>query len=200
MNYLAHALLAGPDPEMVLGGLMGDFVKGRLGDEWPPTLRSGLLLHRRIDRFTDDHPGVAVSRARIPPPRRRFAGIIVDVCYDHFLARDFPRWSEGKALADFTGETYALLLAHRDRLPGRLHHIAPRMAAQDWLGSYARLEGLGATLDGISRRSPRVAPLAGALTDVRRVYARLEQDFEAFFPALLEFAANERRRASQPGA
>ena len=104
MNYLAHALLAGPHPEMVLGGLMGDFVKGRIGDDWPEPLRGGLLLHRRIDRYTDEHRVVAASRARFPPPRRRFAGIVVDVCFDHFLARDFERWSGGRVLESFTAE------------------------------------------------------------------------------------------------
>ena len=195
MNYLAHALLAGPHPEMVLGGLMGDFVKGRIGDDWPEPLGTGLRLHRRIDRFTDDHPVVAASRARFPAARRRFAGVVVDVCFDHFLARDFERWSGGRPLARFTAEVYALLRAHRERLPGRLQRLAPRMAEDDWLGAYAGLDGVAAALTGMSQRSPRAAPLADAVGDVEREYRCLEDDFERFFPAVRAFAAAERQQA-----
>ena len=192
MNYLAHALLAAPDTELVLGGLMGDFVKGRLGDEWPAALRAGLHLHRRIDSFTDRHPAVAASRARFTTPRRRFAGIIVDVCYDHFLARDFESWSGGQSLRAFTAEVYTLLGDNRERLPGRLHRIAPRMAADDWLGGYADLAGIAAALHGMSLRSPRVAPLATAMDDVRHAYHDLHDDFVGFFPQLRAFVAVER--------
>lgn len=181
---------------MVLGGLMGDFVKGRLGEQWPQPLRAGLQLHRHIDRFTDAHPVVVASRARIPPPRRRYAGIVIDVCFDHFLARDFERWSGGTPLAAFTADLYALLLTHHAELPGRLHHIAPRMAAEDWLGAYAKLDNVGLALDGISRRSPRIAPMAGAIDDVRTAYAQLQEDFERFFPALVRFAALQREQAT----
>ena len=196
MNHLAHALLAGPSPGLVLGGLMGDFVKGRIGDEWSAEVRAGLLLHRRIDTFTDAHPLPQRSRRRIGPRRRRFAGIIVDMCYDHFLAREWSRFST-RALPAFCLDLYATLEDAAAQLPPRLARIAPRMAAEDWLGSYANLAALGQALDGIASRRASIAPLAGAAEDIAADYEGFRSDFLAFFPLLMRFCEDERRRIGE---
>ena len=184
MNYLAHLFLAEPTSKGWLGSLMGDFVKGRLDEGLDPELRSAIRLHRRIDTFTDAHPVHRRSRNRIAPPRRRFAGIIVDVCYDHFLAAGWRRYAD-EPLDRFTARIYGILREHRSALPARLRRIAPRMAEADWLGSYRELESVGLALDGIATRSPRITPLAGAIEDVRACYAGLSDDFDHFFPQLL---------------
>ena len=137
MNYLAHLFLAGPEPEALLGALMGDFVKGVLDERYPAAITRALALHRRIDTFTDAHPVTAASRARISPERRRFAGIMVDLFYDHFLARHWDEHAR-EPLDAFTARVYALLEQHDALLPERLRSIAPRMAQADWLASYAR--------------------------------------------------------------
>ena len=93
MNYLAHLYLAGDDSELLIGGLMGDFVKGRVDPARPAAVRAGILLHRRVDSFTDQHPVVRRSKARIDPEFRRYAGILVDLFFDHFLACDWPAYS-----------------------------------------------------------------------------------------------------------
>ena len=187
MNYLAHLLLAEQTPHGWLGALMGDFVKGTIDPTLPEAMRRGIALHRRIDSFTDAHPVHRASRNRIAGARRRFAGIIVDLCYDHFLAR---RWGRHAALPldEFTTQVYAALARHHPLLPPRLARLAPRMIAEDWLGSYRDLDALGAALDGIANRSPRVAPLAGAIEDVRHRYRELGEDFDAFFPELAAHA------------
>ncbi len=194
MNYLAHLLLAEPTAEGWLGGLMGDFVKGTVDARLAPAVQRGIRLHRRIDAFTDAHTVHRRSRDRIGPPRRRFAGIIIDVCYDHFLAISWHRHAD-EPLDRFVGRVYAVLAEHEAELPERLRRIAPRMAEQDWLGSYRDLETVGLALDGIATRSPRIAPLAGAIEDVRTSYRELSRDFDQFFPELVAHA--EAFKASQ---
>jgi acyl carrier protein phosphodiesterase len=198
MNYLAHLFLAGPEPEALLGALMGDFVKGVLDQRYPAAVTRALALHRRIDTFTDAHPVTAASRARISPERRRFAGIIVDVSYDHFLAR---HWGEHahEPLDAFTARVYALLEQHDALLPERLRLIAPRMAQADWLASYAQVESIHAALDRMSLRLKRENRLAGAGAELEANYAALEADFRAFFPDLVRFVQAQQRPQGTEG-
>jgi acyl carrier protein phosphodiesterase len=192
MNYLAQLFLAGPEPPALLGALMGDFVKGPLdGRRYPPAITRALVLHRRIDTFTDAHPVTAVSRARIAPERRRFAGIMVDLFYDHYLARHWEEHAR-EPLSAFTARVYTLLERHRSVLPERLRWIAPRMAESDWLASYARVESIHAVLDRMSVRLKRVNRLAGAGAELEANYAGLETDFRGFFPELVRFAQASR--------
>lgn len=183
MNYLAHLVLAEQNRQGLLGSLLGDFVKGPLDDRLPETVRRGIRLHRAIDSFTDAHPLHLESRNRIGPSRRRYAGIIVDVCYDHFLSRHWADYSS-ENLTEFAARVYDVLREHRDDLPDRLRRIAPRMIEDDWLGSYAELANVGRALDGIARRITRTNPLAGALPEIEENYAALEEDFRRFFPLL----------------
>jgi acyl carrier protein phosphodiesterase len=197
MNYLAHLLLAGPEPEALLGALMGDFVKGPLGVQYPPAITRALVLHRKVDSFTDAHPVTAASRARISPERRRFAGIMVDLFYDHFLARDWAAHAT-EPLDTFTRRVYALLERHTPLLPDRLRLIAPRMAKYDWLGSYAEIESIHTALDRMSLRFKRENRLAGAGAELDANYAALEADFRGFFPDLVRFArAQQTPRATE---
>lgn len=197
MNYLAHLLLAGPEPHALLGALMGDFVKGPLDQRYPPAITRALLLHRRVDTFTDAHPVTAASRRRISPDRRRFAGIMVDLFYDHFLARDWDAHAN-EPLDAFTARVYALLGQHEALLPDRLRSIAPHMAESNWLASYARVESIHTTLDRMSLRLKRENRLTGAGTELDANYAAMEGDFRAFFPDLVRFAQSE--RAPKPAA
>ena len=183
MNYLAHLYLAEQSRQGLLGSLLGDFVKGRLDDRFPETVRRGIVLHRAIDTFTDAHPLHLESRNRIGRQRRRYAGIIIDVCYDHFLCRRWTDYSR-ESLACFSARVYEVLREHRNQLPERLRRIAPHMIADDWLGSYAELDNVGRALDGIARRIRRSNPLAGALTEIEANYAALDDDFRRFFPEL----------------
>lgn len=194
VNYLAHAFLSCHSPEAVIGALLGDFVKGPVADHHPPAVRAAIQLHRAIDRYTDEHPIVRASRALVSPARRRFAGVLVDVFYDHFLARDFARYS-ATPLEDFTQRVYEMLARQRETYPERMQRLLPRMVATDWLASYARLESVDAALNGIARRLrrfPRAQVLTTAVEELEREYPRFRQHFHAFFPEVLRFVEAQR--------
>ena len=185
MNYLAHAWLARHSDEAILGALLGDFVHGQQALlDLPPPVRDEVVRHRFIDRYTDNHPVVTAARARFGP-LRRYAGIALDVYFDHCLARDWTRW-DGGSLDAFCARVYRVLAARRAELPPRLAAIAPRMAAQDWLGSYAHRSSVDRALHGIATRLSRNGDaLVACLDVVQREQAALDATFEAFFPDLV---------------
>jgi acyl carrier protein phosphodiesterase len=186
MNYLAHLHLGGQRPAQLLGSLYGDFVKGPLPGRFTPELEASIQLHRSIDSFTDAHPLIKDAVARFPTQRRRYAGIVLDVFFDHCLARDWALYAE-QPLDVFTGSFYRILTAEAD-LPERLARIAPHMAARDWLGSYREFEVLEQVLGGISRRLSRPEGLAGAMQELQALYQPLSADFAEFYPLLQDFA------------
>lgn len=192
MNYLAHLYLAEDSPESILGNLLGDFVKGRLDRTYSPEIIRGIITHRKVDSFTDSHKLVLLSKRLISPRRRRFAGIIVDVSFDHFLARYWADYSSVE-LGFFTRRVYDLLKLYRDTLPEGLRSSIPRMSDEDWLGSYSRIEGVGAVLDRISRRFKRENGLKGSVEELESNYSALEDNFRAFFPELIAFVEDFRR-------
>lgn len=194
MNYLAHLHLGGDAPAQLLGSLYGDFVKGRLQGQFGAEIEAAILLHRRIDAFTDSHPLQARARARFPAQRRRYSGLLLDLFFDHCLARHWAEYAS-EPLPHFTGRVYQVLAAEA-QLPGRLALIAPRMAEQDWLGSYRDFAVLEQVLMGVQRRLSRPEGLDGALVELERLYQPLLEDFHAFYPELQGFAARERARLS----
>jgi len=188
MNYLAHLHLGGQRPGQLLGSLYGDFVKGRLQGQFAPEIEGAIQLHRSIDVFTDRHPLVDVALSRFSLTRRRYAGIVLDVFFDHCLARDWTLYAD-RPLALFTSDVYRVLSSER-QLPERLAKIAPHMVANDWLGSYQEFDVLEQVLRGISRRLTRPEELAAAMQELRRLYEPLSEDFRLFYPQLQDFARN----------
>ena len=187
MNFLAHACLAGGSDAAIVGSLMGDFIKGPLTDRNGTEIARALALHRRIDAYTDAHDVVRESRHRVGAPRRRFAGILIDMFYDHFLAR---RWDEynDMPLERFTARVYSALRENHAVLPERLRAIAPRMAATDWLGSYRHVEAIGLALDRIGQRLKRGNALLHSSEELLAHYDAFDADFRAFFPDVARFA------------
>ena len=190
MNYLAHLHLGGQRPDELLGSLYGDFVKGRLQGVYSPQIESAIQLHRSIDVFTDAHPLVDQSLSRFSQTRRRYAGIVLDVFFDHCLARDWAQYAEGP-LDRFTSGFYQVLVT-QPQLPKRLAAIAPHMAADDWLGSYRDSAVLEQVFRGIARRLSRPEELAGAMADLHALYEPLSEDFRAFYPQLQTYARQQR--------
>jgi len=200
VNYLAHLLLSSHSSDALLGALLGDFVKGRAMHAHAPPVRDAIALHRAIDRYTDAHETVRESRTRVSSERRRFAGVLVDIFYDHFLARHWGRFCS-QPLDEFTAQVYAVLRTRRSELPERLARMAPHMSAEDWLGSYAELWAVDAALQGMARRLrrfPRAASLADGVQELERGYQDFERDFLSFFPRVLAFS--ERARLAPPHA
>jgi acyl carrier protein phosphodiesterase len=187
VNFLAHAYLADGSDESLVGSLMGDFVKGPLDGRHGPELTRALVLHRRVDSYTDFHPVVIGSRNRVSPARRRYAGILVDLFYDHFLARHWKDYSD-RALEAFTAGVYAALRHNHALLPERLQLIAPRMAAMDWLASYREVNAIGLALDRMGERLKRGNAMLGSAAELTANYDAFETDFRVFFPDVVRFA------------
>ena len=181
MNYLAHLLLAGPTEAWRLGALLGDFMVGHPLATFPPTVQEGIRLHREIDRFTDAHPVFRRSRSRLDPGLCRFSGVIVDVFYDHFLARGWDAWCE-QPLTGFAAEVYGMLERRLPELPPRMQEVVPFMIREDWLTSYRETQHVGRALRGMSRRLKRENPLGEAIGELHAHYPELQSDFDAFFP------------------
>jgi acyl carrier protein phosphodiesterase len=193
MNFLAHAWLAGDAPADRLGGLMGDFVKGPLPGVLPPEIAAGVRLHRRIDVFADAHPAFLRSRARVSPARRRVAGVMVDMFYDHFLARHWGTFHP-EPLEVFSARLYQLMADHEALLPPRLALILPRMRADDWLSAYRSSGAIAAALDRMSTRLRRANPLPGSGEELIEHYAGFEADFFVFMSDARHFAEAHRAR------
>ncbi|MEL0167618.1 MAG: ACP phosphodiesterase [Pseudomonadaceae bacterium] len=188
MNFLAHLLLGSQSPEQALGSMLGDFVKGPVHQlDLPDPVREGIVLHRRIDSYTDAHPLVLQSKARISGERRRFAGILVDMFYDHLLARHWSRFAD-RQLDDFTRDVYQQLRAQREWMPERAWTVVHYMSEQDWLGSYAQLAHLHRAVDNMARRLRRENPLPGGVAELEAAYDGFESDFLAFMPELQRYA------------
>ena len=192
MNYLAHLYLSEPTEDAWLGSLLGDFVKGPLDGRYSGDITRAIVLHRNIDTFTDAHPLVLQSKSRISPERRRYAGIMVDMFYDHFLAK---YWDEFHAepVGSFTAKIYAILERRHAILPERLQQMAPKMAQWHWLESYAEVGSIRTALDRMGQRLTRENRLLGSADELTQHYAVLEKDFRAFLPQVREFAQRHHR-------
>ena len=195
MNYLAHLYLSEPHDEAWLGSLMGDFVKGPLDDRYGREITRAIALHRKIDAFTDAHPVVLQSKARMSADRRRYAGIMVDIFYDHFLAKHWQDFHD-EPLAAFSGRVYKVLERYHTVLPERLQRVAPMMRQWDWLGSYAEIGSIYTALNRIGQRLKRGNPLMDSADELVGNYAQIEADFRAFLPDVLRYA---RAHDSRPG-
>lgn len=189
MNWLAHLHLAPPDPLERLGNLAGDFVRGADVTALPRAVQRGIHFHRALDRFTDAHPAHRRSRQRIEPRLRRASGVLVDVFYDHCLARAWERWHPGESLRSFANRVDTDLDRHRTALPPRLATAGPGFTLGPWLEDYAEIGGIAAVLGRMERRTGgRVALVAGA-DWLRRHRDAVDADFARFWPDAERFAA-----------
>src|SRR5436190_15818450 len=140
MNFLAHIYLSGNDHQLMIGNFIADFVKGNKKNDYPDRIRKGIELHRMIDDFTDHHQYTEESKKRLRPKYHKYSGVIVDLYYDHFLAKDFPDFS-ALSLKDFSERTYRVLKEHWEILPRGVHYFLPFMIERNWLLNYATIEG-----------------------------------------------------------
>lgn len=174
---------------MRIGNLAGDFVRGVDLATLHPELVRGVHQHRAVDAFVDAHPAVKVARRAVPAPWSRFAGALVDVYFDHFLAVGWERFGDGGSLRSFAAARYEELETHAECLPPRLRRALPHLRAEDWLGSYAELDGLARILARMSRRSDKLAPLAEAWRPLADDPVRYAEAFAVLWPELAAYAA-----------
>jgi acyl carrier protein phosphodiesterase len=192
MNFLAHLYLSGDDPDIRLGNLIADSVKGSDLEKFKPGIREGIRLHRKIDHFTDEHPVVERSKERIRGTYHKFAGVVVDMFYDHFLAANWEHYSD-KDLYETTVDAYEILLKNFGLLPIRIKKILPFMLASNWLYSYRDLKMMERYFRGMSRRAAFYSGMENAVDDLRLHYKDFHADFEAFFPDVRAFVDKYRQ-------
>jgi acyl carrier protein phosphodiesterase len=196
MNFLAHLYLSGDDEEIITGNFIADHVKGRAFFSYSQGIRAGILLHRDIDMFTDSHPQFLESKQRLGIKYRKYAGVIADMFYDHFLASGWDTFST-EDIDRFTGRMYAVVLKRYLILPPRTKRILPFMAKDNWLKGYGTFEGLERALKGMDKRTPFESLMGEAIEDLRRDYGLYHHEFSLFFLDIIRFA--EHRRKEIPG-
>ncbi|MEH6593875.1 MAG: ACP phosphodiesterase [Halioglobus sp.] len=193
MNFLAHFHLAGPNKALIAGGLEGDYYKGLLSGKLSPGIERGIKLHRAIDAHTDNHAVIAELRRHFPPDIRRYAGILIDISFDHYLTRHWAQFSP-LALPEFNHRVYRALSLHRQELSPGAQAMASRMLALDILGRYHDWHAVTATAIRIGERFTRGNPLLDVERQLAPVRDRLEQAFLDFYPQLFEFSEKERNK------
>lgn len=191
MNYLAHLYLADEHPDAVFGALAGDFIKGPVPNDLPRRMRHAVIQHRRIDSYTDNHPLVLQSKQRISPRFRRYAGILIDMFYDHFLAANWARY-DPRPLEAYVANIYRVVASHDAPRPGRMARAMDFMIEYNTLVGYRDTQRIAMALRGIETRLRRPSELGEAITELHDNYAQLEEEFALFFSALIEFVATDK--------
>ncbi|HMM11295.1 MAG TPA: ACP phosphodiesterase [Bacteroidales bacterium] len=183
MNFLAHALLSGDDEMVLTGNMVADHVRGSQLDLLPEAMRLGVQLHRRIDAFTDSHPVVKHTSLLLIPDFGKYAPVVLDIYFDHFLAIGWARHGKGD-LTVFAQRVYRTLLFNYHLLPARSRRILPWMIAQNWLAGYANLRDLQRVFYGMNRRASFQSGMDNAVQVLIENYSRVETAFNDFWPEL----------------
>jgi acyl carrier protein phosphodiesterase len=188
MNYLAHIYLAEHSDESKLGNFLGDFVNKSLENNYEYYIRRGIYMHRKLDSFTDSHPVFLESKRRISLGNRRYAGVLVDIFYDHFLALNWKEYSSID-LKEYAQSFYTILKSYEHCLPDKLTKRMPYMIEENWLLSYREIEGIEISLNRIAWRfSKSKHPLLNPIEELISNYEALEADFKSFFPKAIQYA------------
>jgi acyl carrier protein phosphodiesterase len=186
MNFLAHIYLSDKDENLMLGNFIADMVKGKQIEKYSPEVVKGILLHRQIDEYTDSHPYVSRSKDRIRDKYRHYSGVVVDMYYDHFLARNWEKYSN-EPIEAFVQSAYNVLLKNYVILPKKAKFILPIMIGSNWLVNYADLNSFKRHMEGLARRTPYNSGMEHAVDDLKLHYEGFAQDFADYFPELVNF-------------
>jgi acyl carrier protein phosphodiesterase len=190
MNYLAHAYLSFNEPEILVGNLISDFVKGKKKFEYSTGIQKGIALHRAIDHFTDTHETTRLAKEIFRPHYRLYAGAFVDVVYDHFLATDTNQFKD-QTLSDFSENVYKQVTPFIEQLPEPFRRMFPYMKTQNWLNNYQYKQGIKQGLAGLVRRSAYLTESGTAFTLFEENYTWLQQCYSNFFPLLKNFVVHQ---------
>ena len=185
MNFLAHIYLSGNDDLVTIGNFIADGIKGKDYKKYPKGIQIGVLLHRHIDTFTDAHETFKLSTRRLHEKYGHYSGVIVDILYDHFLAKNWVHYCT-IPLDAYVQNFYDILENHYDLLPLRIKKMMPYMIADNWLLSYASIEGIARVLDGMNRRTKNRSGMDEAIVELEEHYKLFENEFSAFFDDLIE--------------
>jgi len=191
MNFLAHAYLSGNNEEILFGNFVADAVKGNSWQKFSPDIQTGIKLHRLIDVYTDRHPVFRRSLGRIRENFGKYSGIVVDIYYDHFLAKNWKDYSNTE-LAGYADHVYRVLQTNFDLLPERTKRMLPYLVSQNWLVGYASFKDLSRVFYGMDNRTGLKSGMINSVDVLRENYDDLKTDFLEFFPDLVSFAEEER--------
>lgn len=183
MNFLAHLYLSRTSPALMVGNFIADGVKGKAFGQYPTAIAKGILMHRAIDTFTDQHPIVTHSKALLWPAYGKYAAVLVDIFYDYFLAKNWKEYHK-QTLPVFAKETYRMLEEYQPIFPERPKRFYQYMVEYDILSNYASLNGIQQALNGMSRRAAFVSNMEKATKELKLYEPEFETHFKAFFPEL----------------
>ena len=190
MNYLAHIYLSNEEEEITLGNFIADGVKGKKYVQFPLGIQQGILLHRAIDSFTDAHPIVRKSTKRLHKKYGHYSGVIVDILYDHFLSKNWTQY-HSVPLDKYIENFYNFINSNFDRLTPRIQKMMPYMIEQNWLLSYASIDGIGKILDQMNRRTNNQSKMNLAVIELTKYYKEFEEEFTLFFKDLKKYSKNK---------
>lgn len=184
MNFLAHLYCSFDDEALLIGNFIADHVKGKQYREFPEDVQKGILLHRFIDTYTDQHPEVEKSKIILRKTYRKYAPVISDIFYDHYLAANWAQYHDTK-LEDFTADVYQRLKRHQGSFPPFSQMTLKYMSASDWLTNYQHIAGIQRALNGMSRRAMNDSRMDEATRELELHYEDFAEHFHAFFPELV---------------
>ncbi|HEY8388560.1 MAG TPA: ACP phosphodiesterase [Parasegetibacter sp.] len=191
MNFLAHAYLSFNEPEILVGNIISDFVKGKTKFSYPPGIQKGISLHRAIDEFTDKHEATIEAKQFFRPAYGLYASAFIDITYDHFLANDLNIFRSKKNLADFSMETLQILDNFTQHFPGHFGLMFPYMKSENWLYNYHSQDGIFRSFGGLVRRAAYLSDSAPAEHILVENYESLQLCYNRFFPDLVDFASHQ---------
>ncbi|WP_114749433.1 acyl carrier protein phosphodiesterase [Pleomorphovibrio marinus] len=187
MNFLAHAYLSFDHPKILVGNFIGDFVRGDLKAQFDKDIVIGIMLHREIDSYTDQHEVVKEAQEILKPYFSRYSVVITDVFFDYFLSRDWDQY-HSKPIFKFAQEVYGLLDAHREILPSSFLHMYQFMKQENWLVAYGTMDGMKKSFTGISKKTSFRSKLEEAPRFLDAHRETFFSYFQAFFPELINFS------------
>lgn len=190
MNFLAHIYLSGDNDLIKIGNFMADGIRGKQFAHFPEDVQKGILLHRFIDTYTDSHDIFRQSTKRLHDKYHHYAGVIVDIVYDHFLAKNWTKYSDEK-LEDFINRFYNSLHQNYDILTEKTQGLMPYMIERNWLLTYRTVEGIQQILTQMDRRSKNTSRMQFAVEELKEYYTEFEAEFTSFFEELRK-NANEK--------
>ena len=190
MNYLAHIYLSGDSEEIKVGNFIGDFVKGNQHQQFPEQVAYGIILHRRIDSFTDQHSTVRECIQLLRPGYGKYAGIVADIFFDHFLASNWKDYSMD-SLHHFTKNAHSIFLSNFGLLPFKVKQFLPFLIYHKRLESYAQRENLFTVLEIMSRRTSLPANSEWAMQILNQEYDQFETLFRNFFSELINYVESD---------
>ena len=183
MNFLAHIYLSGDNDLLKIGNFMADSIRGHSYDVYPEEIQKGILLHRSIDSFTDMHTIYRQSKHRLHEKYGHYSGVIMDIFYDHFLAKNWSIYSDEK-LEDYADNFYHLLKDNYEILTEKVKNMIPYMFARNWLVSYASIDGLQMIMFHMDHRTKNRVDMHESIVELKQYYTEFEQEFTQFFEEL----------------